>query len=36
MLRDGKGQLAKLFGAILGSDDQLFKLNASPAADCSF
>jgi len=36
MLRDRKGQLAKLFGTVLNSDDRPFKLNALPAADCRF
>ena len=36
MLRDKRGVLAKLFDAKLGDDDRLFKLRASPAADCRF
>lgn len=36
MLRDKRGVLSKLFDTELGADDRLFKLRASPAADCSF
>lgn len=36
MLRDRRGVLSKLFDAELGADDRLFKLRASPAADCNF
>jgi hypothetical protein len=36
MLRDRKGKLADLFGAKLADDDRLFRLQASPAAACTF
>lgn len=36
MLRDRKGNLAKLFGATLGADDKMFRLQVSPASACAF
>ncbi len=36
MLRDKRGVLSKLFDTELGADDRLFKLRATPAADCGF
>jgi hypothetical protein len=35
-LRDRRGNLGKLFGLKLGSDDRLFRLTASPASNCRF
>jgi hypothetical protein len=34
MLRDRRGRLAKLFGVRLGTDDRMFRLQASPVAAC--
>jgi hypothetical protein len=36
MLRDRHGLLARMFGARLGSDDRIFRLNTSPESDCKF
>jgi hypothetical protein len=36
MLRDRKGKLADLFGARLGADDRMFRLEAAPASTCAF
>lgn len=35
-IRDRAGKLSEFFGAKLGSDDRVFKLNASPAPACTF
>jgi hypothetical protein len=35
MVRDRKGHLSKLFGATLGSDDRMFRLNAADPKDCA-
>jgi hypothetical protein len=36
MLRDRKGKLGELFRTALGTDDRVFRLEASPAAACNF